>query len=40
MKEGEATVLKGETEIKLDAKMTLGQAQRKEKDPWTTNPWQ
>lgn len=24
--------------MKLDAKMTFGQAQRKEKDPWTTNP--
>lgn len=24
--------------MKLDAKMTFGQAQKKEKDPWTTNP--
>lgn len=24
--------------MKLDAKMTFGQAQNKEKDPWTTNP--
>lgn len=24
--------------MKLDAKMTFGQAQRKENDPWTTNP--
>lgn len=24
--------------MKLDTKMTFGQAQRKGKDPWTTNP--